>query len=166
MWYTRAGKNIGQYVVILVSLTVMFVSINKPLFIIFLFNKTNRRTNFSKFIFVKNFYIFRAVSLPIIRSFPLYIRDWFISCKFNDSFQALPGWSCLKDVIKLAWNVPVSNVQWRSPDDGQRNCPKHVEFLDKNKFGKISASVGFIKKNFFKLHGHMNEKKNLLLFGA
>jgi hypothetical protein len=33
-----------------------------------------------------------------------------------------------------------------SPDDGQRNCPKHVEFLDKNKFGKISASVGFIKK--------------------
>ena len=25
------------------------------------------------------------------------------------------------------------------------NCPKHVEFLDKNKFGKIIASVGFIK---------------------
>jgi len=22
-------------------------------------------------------------------------------------------------------------------DDGQRNCPKHVEFLDKNKFGKL-----------------------------
>jgi hypothetical protein len=40
----------------------------------------------------------------------------------------------------------VPNVQWRSPDDGQRNCPKHADFLDKNKFGKISASVGFIKK--------------------
>jgi len=39
----------------------------------------------------------------------------------------------------------VPNVRWRT-DDGQRNCPKHVEFLDKNKFGKISASVGFIKK--------------------
>ena len=36
------------------------------------------------------------------------------------------------------------NLQWRTPDDGQRNWPKHVEFLDKNKFGKISASVGFI----------------------
>jgi len=36
------------------------------------------------------------------------------------------------------------NVQLKTPDDGQRNCPKHVEFLDKNKFGKISASVGFI----------------------
>jgi hypothetical protein len=40
----------------------------------------------------------------------------------------------------------VPNVQWRTPDDGQRNCLKHVEFLDKNKFGKISASVCFIKK--------------------
>jgi len=40
----------------------------------------------------------------------------------------------------------VPNVQWKTPDDGQRNCPKSVEFLDKNKFGKISASVGFIKK--------------------
>jgi len=25
----------------------------------------------------------------------------------------------------------VPNVQWKTPDDGQRNCPKHVEFLDK-----------------------------------
>jgi hypothetical protein len=40
----------------------------------------------------------------------------------------------------------VPNLQWKSPDDGQRNCPKHLEVLDKNKFGKISASVGFIKK--------------------
>ena len=38
------------------------------------------------------------------------------------------------------------NVQWKTPDDGQGNFPKHVEFLDKNKLGKIGASVGFIKK--------------------
>ena len=38
------------------------------------------------------------------------------------------------------------NVQWKTPDDGQRNCRKHLDFLDKNNFGKISASVGFIKK--------------------
>jgi len=30
-----------------------------------------------------------------------------------------------------------------------RNCPKHVEFLDRNKFGKISASVGFIKQKLY-----------------
>ena len=48
------------------------------------------------------------------------------------------------------------NVLWKTPDDGQRNCPKHVAFLDKNKFGKISTSVGFIKKKFVTMHGHMD----------
>jgi len=122
----------------------------------FLFNKTNRRTNFSKFIFVKKLYMFRAVPLPVISSFPLYIWHWYMSCKFDDSFQARPGWNwfysvaggCLKAVIKLTRHIPVPNVQSKTPDDGQRNCLKHVEFLDKNKFGKISASVGFIKKKF------------------
>jgi len=52
----------------------------------------------------------------------------------------------------------VPNLQWRTPDDGQRNCPKHVEFLDKNKFGKIIASVGFIKKKFVTMHGNKNIK--------
>jgi len=29
-------------------------------------------------------------------------------------------------------------------DDGQRNCPKHVEFHSKNKFEKLVHVVGFI----------------------
>jgi len=32
----------------------------------------------------------------------------------------------------------------RAPDDGQRNCPKHVEFYSKNKFEKLVHLVGFI----------------------
>jgi hypothetical protein len=55
----------------------------------------------------------------------------------------------------------VPNVQWKTTDDGQRNCPKHAEFLDKNKFGKISVSVGFIKKKFVTMHGHTNVKKRV-----
>ena len=31
-----------------------------------------------------------------------------------------------------------------TPDDGQRNCPKHVEFYSKNKFEKLVHLVGFI----------------------
>ena len=31
----------------------------------------------------------------------------------------------------------------KTPDDGQRNCPKHVEFYSKNKFGKLVHPVGF-----------------------
>ena len=61
------------------------------LLIKFLVNKTNRRTNFSKLIFVKKRYMFRAVPLPIIRSSPLYIRHWYMSCKSDDSFQARSG---------------------------------------------------------------------------
>jgi hypothetical protein len=59
--------------------------------------------------------------------------------------------------------MPVPNVQWKTLDDGQRNYPKHVELIDKNKFGKISASVGFIKKKFVTMHGHMNVKLHLSL---
>jgi len=52
-----------------------------------LFNKTNKPTNFSKFIFVKKLYMFRAVPLPIIRSSPMCIRHWYMSCKFDDIYQ-------------------------------------------------------------------------------
>ena len=32
----------------------------------------------------------------------------------------------------------------KTPDDGQRNCPKHVQFYSKNKFEKLLRLVGFI----------------------
>jgi len=32
----------------------------------------------------------------------------------------------------------------KTSDDGQRNCPKHVEFYSKNKFEKLVHLVGFI----------------------
>ena len=35
-------------------------------------------------------------------------------------------------------------VQWKTPDDGQRNCPKHVEFYSRIKFEKLVHLVGFI----------------------
>ena len=31
----------------------------------------------------------------------------------------------------------------KTPDDGQRNCPKHVEFYSKNKFEKLLRIVAF-----------------------
>jgi len=32
----------------------------------------------------------------------------------------------------------------KTPDDGQRNCPKHVEFYSKNKFEKLVHLFGFV----------------------
>ena len=55
--------------------------------------------------------------------------------------------------------MPVPNVQWKTPDDEQRNCPNHVEFLEKINW-EISGSVGFIIKKFVTMHGHTNVKIN------
>ena len=43
------------------------------------------------------------------------------------------------------------NVQWKTPDDGHRNCSKHVEFLDKNKFGKLVRLLVLLKRSAVKL---------------
>jgi hypothetical protein len=61
-------------------------------------------------------------------------------------------------VIKPARNTPMRNVQYKTPDDGQRKCPKHVELFDKIKFGKFVRLVGLIKKKFVTMHGHMTVK--------
>ena len=47
-------------------------------------------------------------------------------------------------VSKPVWHIPLLCVQWKPADDGQRNCPKHVEFLSKNKSEKLVHLVGFI----------------------
>ena len=41
---------------------------------------------------------------------------------------AVPSWSCSQSVRKSVWHIPLLGVQWITPDGGQRNCPKHVEF--------------------------------------
>jgi len=47
-------------------------------------------------------------------------------------------------VRKLSANLYVLLcVQWKTADDVQRNCPKHVEFYSKNKFEKLVHLVGF-----------------------
>ena len=58
-----------------------------------------------------------------------------MSYKFADSLQA---------VSKPVWHIQLLCVQWKTPDDGQRNCPKHVQFYSKNKFEKSVHLVGLI----------------------
>ena len=53
-------------------------------------------------------------------------------------------------VIPVCWQLAISRGRtepsWKTTDDGQRNCPKHVEFYSKNKFEKLVHLVGFIKR--------------------
>jgi len=83
--------------------------------------------------------MFRTVPLSIIRSFSLYTQQWYVSHRF-----AVPSWSCSQAVSKHVWHIPLLCVQWKTPDDGQRNCPKHVEFYSKNKFEELVHLVGFV----------------------
>jgi hypothetical protein len=63
--------------------------------------------------------------------------------------------------LKLSvWHITLLCVQWITPDDGQRNCPRHVrvEFHFPPKFEKLVNPVGFIIRYFVTMHGHMNVK--------
>ena len=90
--------------------------------------------------------MFRSVPLSIIRSFSLYTQQWYMSYRFADSLRAVLSWSCLQAVSKPVWHIPLLCVQWKTLDDGQRNCPKHIEFYSKNKFKKLAHLVGFIRR--------------------
>jgi len=68
---------------------------------------------------------------------------------YNDMYTgiAVPFWSCSQAVSKPVWHKPLLCVQGKTPDYGQRECPKHVKFYSKNKFEKLSASGWFYYKN-------------------
>ena len=70
--------------------------------------------------------MFRTVPLSNIRGFLLYTQQY---------SQA---------VSKPVRYIPLLCVLRKTPDVGQRNCPKHVEFYSKNKFEKLVHLVDFI----------------------
>ena len=46
----------------------------------------------------------------------------------------------------MTYTIAVCTV--KNPDDGQRKCPKHVEFCSKNKFQKLVHIFGFIIRTY------------------
>ena len=75
-------------------------------------------------------------------------------------FRTDPSWSCSQAVSKPVWYIPLLCVWWKTPDDGQRNCLKHVEFYSKNKFEKLVHLVGFIIRIFHDARSPECQKKN------
>jgi len=78
--------------------------------------------------------MFRTVSLSIIRSFSLYTQRWYMSYRFRWQLasgirmepRAGSGWNWFhpdppsKLSAKPVWHTPLLCVQWKTPDDGQR----------------------------------------------
>ena len=99
------------------------------------YNKSNQTNKFLKFIFGIKLYMFQTVLQSIIRSFSLYTQQQHMLT------------ACSQAVSKPVWHIPLLCVQWKTPDDGQRNCLKHVKFYSKNKFEKLVHLVRFIVRN-------------------
>jgi len=59
---------------------------------------------------------------------------------------------------QAVWHIPLLCEQWNTADDGQRNCPKHVEFYSKNKFEKLVHLVGFIIRICHDARSHKRQK--------
>jgi len=114
------------------------------------YNKTNLMHYISQIYFVMKLCMFRKVPLSIIRSFSLYTQQW---CVIQVCWQLasrismeLPvlSWSCSQAVSKPVWHIPLLCVQWKTPDGGQRNCPKHAELHSKMNLRNLVHQVGFI----------------------
>jgi hypothetical protein len=114
--------------------------------------KPTRCTNFSNLFWNETLHVSDSSSvhhqeLSTAHTAMVYVR-------FVDSFRAgsgsnwVPSWFCCcsKAVYKPVWHMPLLSVQWITPDDVQRNCPKHVEFNFQNNFEKLLKLVGFVKR--------------------
>ena len=126
----------------------------------FLIIEPTRCTNSSIFIFGMKIYMFQTVPLSIIRSFPLYTQQWYMSYRFADSLRTGSGSilillaSCQKTCITYTIAVcTMKNSLWWT-EQLSETCT--VSF--KNKFWGISASSWFYYKKFITVHGHMNLK--------
>ena len=57
-------------------------------------------------------------------------------------------------------------VQCKTPDDGQRNCLKHVEFYSKNEFEKLVHLVGFIIRIYHDARSPEGQTQNVVIICA
>jgi hypothetical protein len=66
------------------------------------------------------------------------------ACEQDQNGITVPSWSCSQALSKPVWHIPLLCVQWKTLDDGHRNCPKHVKFRSKNKFENLVHLVNIL----------------------
>ena len=68
-----------------------------------------------------------------------------MSYRFADYLRAGSGRpEIARKLSAKLYDIPLLWVQWKTPDDGQRNCPKHEDFCSKNKLEKLAHLSGFV----------------------
>ena len=118
----------------------------------FIFKYPTRRTNYPNLFCYKTLHVSGIFSaqhqeFSTVHSAPVSFMQ-----VFDDRFQAESGWNCSsiltllgsghqklqfhpdsawKRSSKICMKLTSAEYKWRNPDDGQRGCPKHVEFYDR-----------------------------------
>jgi len=99
---------------------------------LFLIIKPTRCTNLSNLFWNETLHV-SDNSLVHHQEFFTVHTAMVMSYRFAGQLASRNIWSCSQAVSKPVrlWHIPLLCVQWKTPDDGQRNCPKHVEFYSK-----------------------------------
>jgi hypothetical protein len=118
---------------------------------------------FPKFTPACNSTCFGQFLCPSSGVYSLYTRHWYMSYRFEDSFRAVPSWSCSKAVYKPVWHISVPSVQWINSWWWAKELPETSRVSCRSKFGKLVCLVGFIIKKSVTMHGHMNVKNGKIL---
>ena len=108
--------------------------------------------------------LFWNKTLHVSDSFSVHHQEFFTVYTAVVYVIQVPSWSCSQAVGKPVWHIPLLCIHWKIPDGEQRNCPKHVEFYSKNKFGKISASSWFIIRIFHDARSPVRHIRGWTLF--
>jgi hypothetical protein len=114
----------------------------------------------SKIYFVTKLYMFRASSVPIIRSFQRTLGDWYVSCKSCGRFLGGSGSKltllgsshiiCMKHTNRQVY----SHKSWW----WAQKMPETCRVLWQNNFWIFDASSWL----FYTMHGHLNIKKKCI----
>ena len=109
----------------------------------FLTIKPTRCTNFSNLFLKWNSTFFGQFLCPSSGVFHCTHSNIICHTGLLIAFKQDPPWFCSQAVSRPVWHIPLLCVQWKTPDDEQRNCPKRVHFHSKNKIQKLVQLVGF-----------------------
>jgi hypothetical protein len=59
----------------------------------------------------------------------------------------------------MTYTIAVRTVK-KTPDDGHRNCPKHIEFYSRNEFEKLVNLIGFIVRIYHDARSAERQKRH------
>jgi hypothetical protein len=103
----------------------------------YLIIKPNRWTNFSNLFWNGTLHVsdsssVRHQELFTVHSAMVYViqvcRQLSSRIRMELQFHPDPEFHSDPDRKLSVWRIPLLSLQWITPDDGERNCPKHVEF--------------------------------------